>query len=322
MIKAAAAFLVAALLLASGALRADPLDTGEVALRTSVIVEGNYITLGDLFDNAGANAEKNVAYAPQPGRRATFDGKWLYRVATAYGLKWRPFSLNVRSVVERASQQIEPDEVRDAVTSALRGRGVKGDVDIELSSATANLYVAADKPSTVGVEGLSFDPTTGRFVATIAVPANDPAAVRTRVSGVLHKLVSVPVLAEDKRRGDVIKPTDITWRKARSNEVRDHVITDEDDLVGMAVKRDVRASAIIHTSELTRPVLVTKNALVTMALVRGGMSLSVQGKAMDEGSLGDTIRVANLTSNKVVEGKITGQNRVDVDFASALAQAH
>src|SRR5262249_4846698 len=113
MIKAAAAFLAAALLLASGAAHADPIDGGEIALRTSVIVEGKYIPLGDLSENAGPNAEKNVAYAPQPGRRATFDGKWLYRVANAYGLKWRPFSLNVHAVVERASQQIQPDEVRD-----------------------------------------------------------------------------------------------------------------------------------------------------------------------------------------------------------------
>ena len=43
------------------------------SLKSAVIVEGQYIHLGDLFENAGKNAEAKIAYAPRPGRRAVFD---------------------------------------------------------------------------------------------------------------------------------------------------------------------------------------------------------------------------------------------------------
>jgi flagella basal body P-ring formation protein FlgA len=284
----------------------------EVTLRTAVIVEGSYVTLGDLFENSGPNAARNIAYAPAPGRRATFDAKWLYRVANAYGLQWRPFSTTVHAVVERASQVVQRDEVQDALLTALRDRGVKNEVEIELANQHLNLHVAAEKASTVGVEGLIFDPASGRFVATVAVPANDPAATRTRVTGKVHKLVSVPVLAEEKKRGEVIRPTDIVWRDVRSSEIRDHVVTDDDNLIGMSAKRGIKAATLVHASQVRRPVMVPKGALVQIELARGPMSLSVQGKALEEGSKGDVIRVANIRSSRVIEAQVSGPNRVDV----------
>lgn len=284
----------------------------EVTLRTAIIVEDNYVTLGDLFENAGPNAAKKIAYAPAPGKRATFDAKWLYRVASAYKLNWRPFSLNVHAIVERASQVIQRDEIHDALVAALRERGAGKDIEVELAASTSNLHIAADKASTVGIEGLNFDPGTGRFVATVAVPANDPAAARTRITGRIHKMVSVPVLAEAKRRGDVIEASDIQWRDMRAAEVRDHVITDDGELVGMAAKREIKADAIVSVSQIRRPILVAKGAIVTIELAHGGMSLSAQGKAIEEGSLGDVIKVTNVRSKKTIEAKINGNNRVAV----------
>ena len=284
----------------------------EATLRTAVIVEGSYVTLGDLFENAGPHAAKNIAYAPAPGKRATFDAKWLYRVANAYGLQWRPFSTTVHAVVERASQVVQRDEVQDALLAALRDRGVKNEVEIEFGNQHLNLHVAAEKASTVGVEGLIFDPASGRFVATVAVPANDPSATRTRVTGKVHKLVSVPVLAEEKKRGEVIRPTDIVWRDVRATEIRDHVVTDDDDLIGMSAKREIKAASIVHASQIRRPVMVPKGAIVQIELYRGPMSLSTQGKALEEGSKGDVIRVTNIRSSKVIEARVSGPNRVDV----------
>ena len=285
---------------------------GEVSLRSAVIVEGNYVTLGDLFENAGPNAAKRIAYAPQPGKRSSFDAKWLYRVARAYGLVWRPFSIATRAVVERASQVVQRDEVHDALMAELRERGAGTDLEIELANNNLNLHVAAEKASTVGVEAMVFDPSTGRFVATVAVPANDPAATRMRVTGKVHKMVSVPVLAEEKRRGEVIRESDLIRREVRASEIREHVLSDEDDLIGMAAKRQIKAETIIHSSQVRRPVLVPKGSIVIIELTTGGMSLTAQGKALDEGSKGDVVRVSNLRSNKIIEAKVSGQSRVEV----------
>lgn len=305
--------IITALAVAFLALWVASAHAQEVNLRSAVIVEGNYIMLGDLFDNAGPNAAKKIAYAPAPGKRVTFDAKWLYKVAQAYKLPWRPFSSTTHAVVERSSQIIQRDEIHDALAQALRARGTGDEIEIELMNNNSNFYVAADKAASVGVDNLNYDPGTGRFVATIAVPANDPAAMRTRVTGRIHKLVSIPVLAEGKRRGEVIRSNDIKWRDVRASEVREHVITDDEELVGMSAKREIKPSSVIHISQIRRPLLVSKGNLVTIEMQHGGMSLSTQGKALDEGSMGDVVRVTNIRSNKVVEARINGTNRVEVN---------
>jgi flagellar basal body P-ring formation protein FlgA len=222
------------------------------------------------------------------------------------------------AVVERASQMVHRDEIEEALMAALQARGAGTDLEIEVANGQLNLHVAAEKASTVGVEGLIFDAASGRFVATIAVPANDPGAARTRVTGKAHKLVSVPTLADEKKRGEIIRATDILWREVRASEVLPHVITDDDDLVGMSAKRQIKASTVIHTSMIRRPVLVAKGAIVLIELSHGAMALTAQGKAMEEGSKDDVIRVTNLRSSKVIEARVSGANKVEVSAEMAM----
>ena len=42
-----------------------------------------------------------------------------------------------------------------------------------------------------------------------------------------------------------------------------------------------------------------------MSLDRPGMSLSARGKALDNGSEGDTVRIANAQSSNIVEARVT-----------------
>ena len=62
------------------------LPAGPVALNMSFEVTDDVVLLGDLFTNTGDQAGKAVAYAPLPGRQATYEAKWLYRVARYYSL--------------------------------------------------------------------------------------------------------------------------------------------------------------------------------------------------------------------------------------------
>ena len=76
---------------AAKAARATRPSLGPIVLQSQVMVEDRVVVLRDLFTNLPAEkAEIPVAYAPDPGRRAVFDARWLYRVARAHGVSWRP----------------------------------------------------------------------------------------------------------------------------------------------------------------------------------------------------------------------------------------
>ena len=124
-----------ALILSLAAL-ANTAQASETTLKSAVIVESKYIKLGDLFDNAGDKATTNVAYAPAPGKKAVFKAQWLYNVARAHSLPWRPLNLNARSVVEREGQIIHRDEIEDKLVAALADYGIGKDVDVDFGVET------------------------------------------------------------------------------------------------------------------------------------------------------------------------------------------
>ena len=45
---------------------------------------------------------------------------------------------------------------------------------------------------------------------------------------------------------------------------------------------------------------------------KGGIMLSAQGKALENGGLGDTVRVMNIQSKSVVQGTVTGPETVSI----------
>ncbi|MEO0393628.1 MAG: hypothetical protein AAF213_10335, partial [Pseudomonadota bacterium] len=59
-------------------------------IRQQTVVDGDQVTLGDLFDGLDMEmAEKAVSPAPAPGRRAVYDYRTLGRLARAYRVNWQ-----------------------------------------------------------------------------------------------------------------------------------------------------------------------------------------------------------------------------------------
>ena len=124
--------------------RNDP----SVTLKPTLIIEKPYILLGDLFSNIGNKAGIKVAYSPQPGKRSRFDAKWLYRIARAYNLKWRPLTRKTHVIVERASQVIYRDEIEDVLISALKNNGYRDKFEIQIGQQANKIHIPTDQPAT------------------------------------------------------------------------------------------------------------------------------------------------------------------------------
>lgn len=303
---------VVSLLAASAAQAAQSVLDEPVMLRESVIVSSNVVYLGDLFSGTGDKADAAISYAPEPGKRGTYDARWLYRVARAYGLDWKPLSIHVRVVVERQSVVIGRQEIEDHILAALLDQGIDADMQVELSNRRMRIYVASDADATLVVEDLDYEPRSRRFTAILAVPAEGPSAKRVRVTGRIHKVSEVPVLARAMLPGEVISADDVQWILVRTGRLGFNIILGIEDLVGKEPRRGLRAGNPVRTTDVRRPILVPRGSLVTMILRRPSMLLTAQGKAMENGSDGDTIRIINTQSSTVIEAVVIGAGKVSV----------
>jgi len=298
---------------------AAEIPSNEISIRTSIIVDAEYLTLHDFFGVADERALKRVAHSPKPGRTMTFDAKWLYRVARAYKINWRPINFNTRVIVERASQQIRRDEIENAIIAHLRKKGMEDKFEITLRRLN-RIHVATNQFASVAVEHLTYEEDSGRFIANLAAPANSPSAERFRVNGRVHKLKIIPTINKRLRRGHPINKNDIEWTNFRASKIGKNIILEEEDLIGMAAKRVIREKTPIRYSELQKPILIKKGGLVTINLTTPVMHLTAQGKALQEGSKGDTIPIKNVQSKQTIEASVTGINDVTVvlPFHTAL----
>ena len=315
--------LVVAVLLGLSSLAAaasqDPDSRAAARLNGSVSVVGPEILLGDLFSGIGELAEVVIAKAPPPGRQVTLDARWLWRVARAYKLNWQPLGEKDVSIVRRQSDMVARADVEQAILSRLIELGAEDDMSVTMGNRMLRLHVAIGQIPSVAVDDIVYDPRSRRFSAVLRAPADDPAAPRVRASGRLQRMSEIPVPARDLPRGTVIKAADLKWIRMPTRRLHREVIGDTADLIGKTPRRSLRRDRPIRFAEVRRPSLVNKRGLVTLHLRVGNMSLSARGKAMQDGSLGDVVRVTNLQSKTIVEGVVIGPNKVRIDPPARMA---
>ncbi|MEO5373326.1 MAG: flagellar basal body P-ring formation chaperone FlgA [Alphaproteobacteria bacterium] len=289
------------------------------SLHANVEVHGAYVRLGDLFDGAGAYADRPVVQAPEPGKRTTLDAVWLYKVARAYGVQWQPLSRSDRAVVERASQTVDGGRILEEVRAALAAKGVPADAEVAFNQGGGELHVAAGAEPDITVESVTFDERNRRFNATVVIQSGTSDTKRQRLAGRVFNTVEIPVLSRGLKKGEVIALKDVRWVKVRSDDVRQDVVTDADQLLGLTPTRFIRDGVPLRSPDLQKPILVEKGAQVTMILKTPMMSLTVRGQALEDGARNDSIRVQNTASNKSVLARVIDVNVVSVQAGTSVA---
>ena len=78
----------------------------------------------------------------------------------------------------------------------------------------------------------------------------------------------------------------------------------------MAAKRGLRPGTPLQASFVQRPILVAKGSLVTIYLKVPRMTLTTKGKALENGSDGDTVRIANTRSKTIIQAEVIGMGKV------------
>jgi flagellar basal body P-ring formation protein FlgA len=305
-------------LLTASALAISIATADASALRTNVIVEGDVVRLGDIFEDAGTYADRAVVNAPAPGRRLTLDINFLAEAARLYRVNWRPMSRFDRVVVERAGKTISAKEITQALRNELVAEGMAKTAQIELSNRSFEIHLPLNASTEMDVRNMSYDANSGRFNALLHV-GGEQNPQRVMLSGRTYATTPLPVLRRAMSPGEVIRKDDLEIVHRREDQMARDAITDPARLIGTTPRSRLRAGEPVRDSETRSPVVVARNAPVVIRLVHGSMTLTAQGKAEEDGSRGDVIRVRNVHSNKTIEATVVGPDIVAVNLGPRVA---
>jgi flagella basal body P-ring formation protein FlgA len=302
-----------ALTLVAGGAAAEP------TLRQNVVVDGPVIRLGDLFSDAGARSGEAVAQAPAPGAKIVYDAGWLAARAREQKLAWQPRSRFDETSVERASQAITADAIALELRRELGDRLPTGPVELALDNPGLRIFVPASAPATLAIDGLTFDPRSGRVAAYVSAPGTDANAERIRVGGRVFRLIEVPVLTRSVSPGEQIAAGDVQTVALRAERLNQNYVGNAADLVGRTPKRSIRPGEPVRPSDVQIPIVVRKGELVTIILQTRAIMLTAQATALEDGAVGQAIRVSNTRSKKTLDATVTGPGNVALAIPTSLA---
>jgi flagella basal body P-ring formation protein FlgA len=219
----ALALSLAALLVATPALAGQA-----VSLRSDTTDADGRITLGELFDGAGAASD--VVVGLRVGPSAVLDAAQVQSFARRAGLDWS-----------------NPNGVRRII--------VRG-----------------------GADGALAGPARGN--------------------------VEVLAYARSLAAGEIVQPEDLVWVKVAAGPA--DAPNDADALIGMTAKRPLRQGAAASLRDVSTPQVIKAGDIVAVTYEDAGVALTLQGKAMSAGAVGEGLMVQNTASRKIIETVVTG----------------
>lgn len=309
-------------LFASATALALSLPAAAADLRSNLGVDGRLVTIGDLWSDVGDKADIIVLEAPAPGKSKTIPAADLQRIADKHEIDWqRPDYLKRVSLVRRADT-ISTDDISDLIHEMAVNEGADPDSMIRFFGRNSGLLVPVGK--TIGdleFESFSLSDRGDRFSAVLLVPSGGDIPAKHSINGTIEEVRVIPVFNRSVMPGEVIKASDLSWIKYPAKRLNSRAVYSSQQLVGMTVRRPASTDKPISNNDIQTPVAIEKGAAVTMTVRTKLMILTAGGRALEDGGIGDTIRVLNAKSRLTVDAKIISPGQVEVLSAPSLALA-
>jgi flagella basal body P-ring formation protein FlgA len=295
--------------------------TAEAAptLRGDITVLAPVVTVADMFDDAGALAETAIFSAPAPGTTGVVNISAIRSAAARVGIS--SFEANGLEAIKvtRGGTIVDENTLEDLILSDLSRRGLLGpgvNTSIQFSRFVDPVLVATNgEPARL--DSMRYAPGSRNFTARFSLADTGKALDLT---GTIDMTVEMPHLAASLPAGTILLPEHIAMRPVPAGQADIYGTMPVDQIVGMSLNRQSREGMLLRASDISPPLAVAKNDIVTIVYRRGPMTLTVKGQAVTGASRGSSLQVLNLMSKRVINATAVAPGTVEV-IGAPLAMA-
>ncbi len=312
MILRSAIASLAGLLLASAAWAAP-------VLKAEIVVSAPIVTVGDMFDAAGAGAEQPLFRAPNPGTSGVVSVADINAALARVGIAdFETGGLDgVR--VTRAATVIDEAALANLIAADLTARGIIStgmtvDTLFSVPVQPLNAEAVAEPASVISLRYL---PGNGAFTARFAVAGIEQPL---DVAGTIELMIAAPHIRASLPAGTLLSAENIEMRPVPLKFVESTGVVRLEDVVGKTLVRQSREGMMLKAADVMVPLLISKNDAVTIYFRKGPMTLTVKGQAVTSAAAGGLVQVINLMSKRVISATAISAGAVEVS-ADPLALA-
>jgi flagellar basal body P-ring formation protein FlgA len=121
----------------------------------------------------------------------------------------------------------------------------------------------------------------------------------------------VVVAATPISKGSVLSADSLTISYIDSFMLNGDMTTDINVLIGARSKRDLKTNQPLRLNQIC---IVCRDDSVEIIAEKGGMQIKTNGRALQDGSLNDRIRVQNVRSQRIISAVVSGVGQVKIEM--------
>lgn len=150
----------------------------------------------------------------------------------------------------------------------------------------------------------------GRNVVGVRCEGRKPwkLYVRVKVATIGPVVVSARALA----RGQQLAAADLRVEERDTSRMHRAYFSDPQTLIGQRTRRQIAPGKLLHPGLVERRQLIRRGGLVKIVARHGGLQVSMKGKALENGALGEQVRVRNTASGRDITGEVVAAGVVEV----------
>lgn len=287
-------------------------------------VDGPFVTLADVAEIKGDDSERisrlgqlKIGSAAAPGGHVVLTKELLGIRLAAEGFDLRNITWNLPEMVTVTTnfQTVNGQTMIDKGITTIKeqiGSGVSSaDLTImpigsvqDILTPVGNIVLNSSVPY-----GVKYNtPTTVRMA--VNVNGQSFSAINLRFDVKVYRQVAVA--ASQISQGEALTSEKLRYEKVSIGRLPSTYFTDMNKIIGLETRRPLTPGTVITDIMLNKPIVIKRGSVVNIIARIGSMEVTTVGKAMQDGYVGQLIRVQNMNSNKFISGKVLDETTVQV----------
>jgi len=287
--------------------------------RADAIVTDKAVRLGDIAQIDSPNIQDDeaiielkkiaVGVSPKAGESMTLEGSKVLERLRDEGVRLDSirYSLPRDISVTRAFREVRLDELERALTSFLSKESKQ--VDVKQLVVDGPIRVPTDS---LGLEVVALQATRPGHIGVDFKSVAGSDEVRFQLKAVADEWRLMPVASRPLAKGATVTANDVQLMKVNGTALGRDSIENLGDIVGRNLTKDLGQGEMFKASTVVVPAVVTAGSRVTVVFRQNRLEVTASGIALENGGMGQDIRVRNESSKKVIVGKVSDPGIVTV----------
>lgn len=184
-------------------------------------------------------------------------------------------------------------------------------IEIQVSNLDARLKL---NKCDIPIDARIASPNTYANNITVKLSCNSAQRWSIYVPAAINQYAIVAVAAHSLARGHIVTESDLEFARMNIRSSGAGLIKDPDRIIGKQLKRSLQTGNPLRLSHLKLPHVVKKGQKVSLQVKHKSLSVVANGMAMDNGEVGQQIKVQNANSKRIVDAVVVAPGVVEVQY--------